>query len=91
MKKIVLLAAACAVALIAAGCRSAPVESTRPEKSFRIPFGVTVKANAVYINVWTDPDTGCQYLVTDEGFAQPRMTPDGAQACLTQVAPPLAQ
>lgn len=52
----------------------------------KFEFGVAYNQVAV----WSDPDTGCQYLMAMEvrGFQMiPRMMPDGKQAC-PQVAEP---
>lgn len=88
MRRSLIIAAVAALAL--AGCgRTAPVERTDPEKSYRIYFGrdLVESGNKVYVNVWTDPDTGCQYLITDDGFAQPRMQGDGSQRCYRRGLP----
>lgn len=77
MKRL-MICAALAATLALGACRSAPVEEASPENSYRVPFGVTT---LVYVNVWTDPGTGCQYLITDDGFGQPRMLADGTQFC----------
>lgn len=33
------------------------------------------------VNIWVDPDTGCNYLVYSEGAMTPRLNPDGTPYC----------
>lgn len=78
MRRSLIIAAAGMAALALSACRAAPVENTPVEKSYRIAFRMD---NVVYVSPWTDPETGCEYLITDDGFAQPRMQNDGSQRC----------
>jgi hypothetical protein len=51
--------------------------------AYRVTFGATGYA---YISIFTDPVTGCDSYMTDDGFLSPRLRPDGTQMCRS-VAP----
>lgn len=74
--------AACAAlaALALAGCRASTYERTEITEGYVVKFSDMEYA---YVSVWTDPETGCQSYVTDDGFISPRLTADGMQRCVT--------
>lgn len=37
-----------------------------------------------YVYIWTDTDTGCDYIGTRDGGITPRLNPDGTQVCEDQ-------
>lgn len=44
---------------------------------------------AGFARIWTDPDTGCQYVVTAYSYGggvTPRMNADGTQRCVSPEA-----
>lgn len=83
-KNITILAIACA-ALTLVACGRNNVQHSETDTSYRVHFG---SLGYVYVNVWTDPETGCQSYVTDDGFLSPRLNADGMQRC--NVSPPVA-
>lgn len=80
---------AAALAIFAvAGCRAATYERTEVTEGYVVKFSTTEYA---YISVWTDPATGCESYVTDDGFMSPRLNADGSQRCPQPVAPALQE
>lgn len=64
--------------VVLTGCVRENVTYTEPTAAYRVSFGAGLYT---YVNVWTDPETGCQSYVTDDGFMSPRLTSDGMQRC----------
>lgn len=85
MKTLHLLAAAAAT-LTLAGCREAT--DLRTTDAWRVNFGGTIGYS--YVSVFTDPVTGCDYFMTDDGFLSPRLMPDGSQRCTASAGSSLA-
>lgn len=80
---------ATALAIFAvAGCRAATYERTEVTEGYVVKFSTTEYA---YISVWTDPETGCESYVTDDGFMSPRLTADGSQRCPRPIHPALQE
>jgi hypothetical protein len=77
MKKILLIAAAC---MAAVSCMRA-AEDVAPQNVYRVNFGSSM--GFAYVSVFTDPVTGCDYWMTDDGFMSPRLRRDGTQLCRT--------
>lgn len=86
MKKITTLLAVAACALAAAGCSRNNVQYSESDTSYRVSYGAGIYT---YVNVWTDPDTGCESYVTDDGFMSPRLNADGMQRCNVPAGPPV--
>lgn len=83
------IVAAAALAIFAvAGCRAATYERTEVTEGYVVKFSTTEYA---YISVWTDPETGCESYVTDDGFMSPRLNADGSQRCPQPVTPALQE
>lgn len=79
MKKL----AAFVAVLALAGCgRSEVYETTQISQGYRID--PCTACAYIYVTVWTDPVTGCESYVTDDGFMSPRLGPDGMQRCLAE-------
>lgn len=90
--KLAKAALAAAAVLVLASCSRNNVTYTESTAAYRVSFGAGVYT---YVNVWTDPETGCQSYVTDDGFMSPRLTAEGMQRCAavapaTSVTPSLA-
>ena len=83
-----IVTAVSALALAVAGCRAATYERTDVTEGYVVKFSTTEYA---YISVWTDPATGCESYVTDDGFMSPRLNADGSQRCPQPVTPALQE
>lgn len=83
-----LVTAVSLLVLAVAGCRASTYERTEVTEGYRVAFSAT---EAAYISVWTDPETGCESYVTDDGFMSPRLTADGSQRCPQPVTPALQE
>lgn len=80
----ILLAAAAALALT--GCtRGDSYETTAITQGYRV--NPCASCAYIYVSVWTDPETGCESYVTDDGFMSPRLSVDGTQRCPTALRP----
>lgn len=84
---IIVTAAALAIFAVA-GCRAATYERTEVTEGYVVKFSTTEYA---YISVWTDPETGCESYVTDDGFMSPRLTSEGSQRCPRTRVPVLSE
>lgn len=78
MKTVRLLAAAAVVLALSACGRSSTYERTEVTEGYRVAFSDLEYA---YVSIWTDPATGCDSYVTDDGFMSPRLNADGTQRC----------
>lgn len=83
-----IVGAVSALALAVTGCRAATYERTDVTEGYVVKFSTTEYA---YISVWTDPATGCESYVTDDGFMSPRLNADGSQRCPQPVTPALQE
>lgn len=81
-----MVGAVSALALAVTGCRAATYERTDVTEGYVVKFSTTEYA---YISVWTDPETGCESYVTDDGFMSPRLSADGSQRCPRAIHPAL--
>lgn len=78
MKRIIIVGAA--LAALALGACFRPSERVRTDTNYRVSFGGI--DGSTYVGVFTDPETGCQSYVTDDGFMSPRLNADGTQRCV---------
>jgi general stress protein YciG len=78
-KGLVAAVALAGAALGLGGC-ARPAENVATDTNYRVSFGSL--ASYAYVGVFTDPETGCQSYVTDDGFMSPRLNADGTQRCL---------
>lgn len=76
--------ALCAALALLGGCRNAT--NVGVTDAWRINFGGV--AGYGYVSIFTDPQTGCDYFMTDDGFLSPRLQPDGSHFCRTGLKPP---
>lgn len=83
-----IIAAVSALAMAVAGCRAATYERTDVTDGYVVKFSTTEYA---YFSVWTDPATGCESYVTDDGFMSPRLNADGSQRCPQAIRPALQE
>lgn len=79
MKKLAILAVSVAALLVAGWGRYSTYERTTVSSGYIVMFS---PGEVALINVWTDPVTGCESYVTDDGFITPRLNPDGMQRCV---------
>lgn len=78
--KTINLAVLGALALLMSACgRSATYENTGVSDGYRVDFPGL--GGYSLINVWRDPQTGCESYMTDDGFMSPRLNADGSQRC----------
>lgn len=82
MKSLVLIAIG-AGALALTGCRNAT--DVGVTDAYRVSFG---GMGYGYVSIFTDPQTGCDYFMTDDGFLSPRLTPAGGQVCRSAIRAP---
>lgn len=81
MKKSMTISLILIATMAVAACgRATTYERTTVTAGYRVDFSDI--GLYTLIQVWTDPETGCQSYLTDDGFMSPRLRADGTQVCV---------